>query len=72
MSDSDIECEESDAKVMVDWEKEESMSKLRVGELLGKWTNAIDTVGGEDLDSDATSSGYSSSGSASTRSLVDD
>jgi hypothetical protein len=72
MSDSDIECEESDVKVLVDWEKEEEMSKLRVGELLGKWTNATDTVGGEELDSDATSSGYDSSSSSGTRSLVDD
>ena len=42
---------------MVDWEKEEEMSKWKVGQLLGKWTNATDTVGGEELDSDASSSG---------------
>jgi len=55
----------------VDWEKEEEMGKLSFGELLGKMTNALDTVGGEELDSDATSDGYSS-GTGSTRSLVDD
>jgi hypothetical protein len=70
LSDSDIECEETDVTMAVDWEKEEEMGKLSFGELLGKMTNALDTLGGEELDSDATSN--SGSESSSSGSLVDD
>jgi len=69
MSDSDIEDEEADIELAVDFEKEEELAKLSLGELLGKFTNALDTLGGEDLDSDADSDASSSSGSTS---LVDD
>lgn len=69
LSDSDIECEEADVELAINFEKEEEMAKLSFGELLGKFTNALDTIGGEDLDSDADSDASSSS---SGRSLVDD
>lgn len=71
LSDSDIECEDADIELAVDFDKEEEMAKLSFGELLGKFTNALDTIGGEDLDSDGYSSDRSRS-TASSGSLADD
>lgn len=67
MSDSDIENEDVDVELAINFEKEEENAKLGLGELLGKFTNALDTLGGNDLDSDADSVSSSSSGS-----LIDD
>lgn len=73
LSDSDIECEAADVEMAVDFEREEGLSKLSFGELLGKMTNALDTVGGEGLDSDDSDSDSGSvTSSGSDRSLVDD
>jgi len=63
-SDSDIEDEPEDLGLEIDFDKEEENAKLNLGELLGKLTNATDTVhdvfsddeDSSDDDSDASSS----------------
>lgn len=55
MSDSDIEDESRDIELAVDFEKEKENAELGLGDMLEKYTNAIDTLGGDDLDSDSDS-----------------
>jgi hypothetical protein len=70
VSDSEIEDEEDDLGIEIDYEKEQEKADLGIGELLQKWTNATDTEGGllaalyADTDSDSDSYG--------SISLVDD
>jgi hypothetical protein len=44
LSDSDIEDEPEDLGLEIDFDKEDVNAKLSLGELLGKFTNATDTV----------------------------
>ena len=65
VSDSEIEDEEDDLGIEIDYEKEQEKADLGIGELLQKWTNATDTEGGllgalcADIDSDSDSYGSS-------------
>jgi len=70
VSDSDIEDEAEDLGLEIDFEKEEENSKLSVGELLAKFTNATDTV--HDVFSDDEDSSDDDSTSSSGSYLVSD
>jgi hypothetical protein len=65
VSDSDIEDEPEDLGLEIDFDKEEETSKLNVGELLAKFTNATDTVHDVFSDDDDSSDDDSSDGSSS-------
>lgn len=68
-SDSDIEDEPEDLGIEIDFDKEDENAKLGLGELLGKFTNATDTV--HDVFSDDEDSSDDDDSDASS-SLVDD
>jgi len=67
-SDSDIEDEPEDLGLEIDFDKEDENAKLNLGELLGKLTNATDTV--HDVFSDSEDSSDDDSDTSS--SLVSD
>jgi hypothetical protein len=67
-SDSDIEGEPEDLGLEIDFDKEDENAKLNLGELLGKLTNATDTV--HDVFSDSEDSSDDDSDTSS--SLVSD
>lgn len=65
MEDEDIVSEEGDLGIQIDLEREESENEMGLGELLRRWTNAIDC----ELE---TSMSDSADGSSTCSSLSDD
>jgi len=61
ISHSDIEDEPEDLGIEIDFDKEDENAELSFGELLGKFTNATDTVHDILSSDDDSSSGYGSS-----------
>jgi len=69
-TDSDIEDEPEDLGLEIDFDKEDEIAKLNLGELLAKFTNATDTV--HDVFSDNEDSSDDEDSSDGTGSLLSD